>query len=122
MAAARAWTRWEAAMMTLFPDPAAIAELLNDRSTLSVARIEANYTARGFDLESDDFVLDNAERIAHIPCRIVHGRYDSICPPISAWDLHKALPQSTLTIVPDGAHSPLDGGMTAASPLNPGLF
>lgn len=111
--AARSWTRWEAAMMTLFPDPAAVKEMTIDQSALSIARIESFYTANNFFLESDNYVLDNACALSQIPCRIVHGRYDTICPPISAWELHKALSNSTLTIVPDGAHSPVDGGMTA---------
>ena len=111
--AARSWTRWEASMMTLFPDPQAIAGMLQDDSALSIARIESHFTANNFFLEEDSFVLDNAAVISHIPTRIVHGRYDTICPPISAWELHKALSESTLTLVPDGAHSPVDGGMTS---------
>ena len=113
LAAARSWTRWEAAMMTLFPDEAALQEMISDHSALSIARIESYYTANNFFLESDNYVLDNADAMSAIPCRIVQGRYDTICPPISAWELHKALPKSKLTIVPDGAHSPVDGGMIA---------
>jgi proline iminopeptidase len=111
-AAARAWTRWEAAMMTLFPDPGALQEILGDRSALSIARIESHFTAHRFFLDDDNFILDNASAIAQIPMHIVNGRYDTICPSISAWELHQALPNSELTIVADGAHSPLDGGMT----------
>jgi proline iminopeptidase len=113
MSAAKSWTRWEGAMNTLFPDMEALDSMLQDNSALSIARIESHFTANGFFLESDNFVLDNAAVIAHIPTRIVQGRYDTICPPISAWELHKALSASTLTLVPDGAHSPVDGGMTA---------
>lgn len=113
LAAARSWTRWQVSMMTLFPDQSALDEMIRDHTALSIARIESFYTANNFFLESDNYVLENAEAMAAIPCRIVHGRYDTICPPVSAWDLHKALPKSSLTIVPDGAHSPLDGGMTA---------
>ena len=112
--AAAAWSRWEGTMNTLWPDPEAMDALIGGTSAVSIARIESYYTARGFFLESDNFVLDNADRIAHIPCHIVNGRYDIICPSTSAWELHRALPRSTLTIVPDGAHSPLDPGMAAA--------
>lgn len=111
--AARAFSRWEAAIMTLFPNADALAQMASGDSALSIARIESHYTANNFFLPNDNHVLDNADTIAHIPCRIVHGRYDTICPPISAWQLHKALPDSALSIVPDGAHSPVDGGMTA---------
>lgn len=113
LAAARSWTRWEASIMTLFPDPDSLAAMTSDHSALSIARIESFYTSNNFFLETDNYVLDNADVMVDIPCHIVHGRYDVICPPISAWQLHKALRNSTLTIVPDGAHSPVDGGMTA---------
>ena len=55
-----------------------------------------------------------ASRGSGIPCRIVQGRHDVICPPATAWALHKAMPGSKLTLVPDGAHSPMDPGMAAA--------
>lgn len=113
LAAAKSWSRWEGTMNTLYPDPAALEDMLDDHSALSIARIEAFYTAQAFFLPSDNFVLENAATIAGIPCRIINGRYDIICPSISAWELHKALPDSTLTIVANGAHSPLHGGMTA---------
>lgn len=111
-AAAKAWTRWEMSMVTVFPDPAALETALEDPSALSIACIESHYTHHGFFLEGDNFVLDNVAAIADIPTSIVHGRYDIICPPISAWDLHRALPSSKLTLVANGGHSPLDGDMT----------
>lgn len=99
-------------MVNVFPDVQGLADLVNDKSATSIAHIESYYTHNKFFLDSDNFVLDNASVIKDIPLKIIHGRYDTICPPISAWDLHKALPDSELTLVPDGAHSPLDGGMT----------
>jgi proline iminopeptidase len=113
VAAARSWTRWEASIMTLFPDPDALEDMLQDHSALAISRIESFYTVNKFFLETDNHVLANAGVISEIPCRIIQGRYDTICPPISAWELHKALPKSELTIVPNGAHSPVDGGMIA---------
>ena len=110
--AEKAWTRWESAMVNVFPDAKGLEGLLESSSATSTAHIESDYTAKNFYLESDNFVLDNADVIKDIPLNIIHGRYDTICPPISAWDLHKAIPKSTLALVADGAHSPLDGGMT----------
>lgn len=111
LAAAKSWTRWEAAIMTLLPNPTALASMVSDQSALSIARIESHFTKHKFFLEGDNFILDHCADIEHIPCHIVHGRYDVICPPISAWQLHKALPASHLSLVPDGAHSPMDSGM-----------
>ncbi len=113
-AAAKAWARWQSATMTLIPDEAAMAEIAGGKSALAIARIECTYTHNGFFLNGDNHVLENADRIAEIPCRIVQGRYDIICPTVSAWDLHAALPASELTIVPDGSHSPMEPGMAAA--------
>ena len=111
LAAAKAWTAWEASMMNLIPDEAAIRDMIDDDSALSVGRTECHFTLHGFFMKSDNFILENADRIKAIPCRIVQGRYDVICPMRSAWDLHLALPNSDLRIVADGSHSPLDGGM-----------
>lgn len=39
----------------------------------------------------DGQLLERAEvdKIRHIPCTIVQGRYDSVCPATTAWELHK---------------------------------
>jgi len=111
LVASRAWTTWEASIMNLFPDPEALDAMREDKSALSIGRTECDYTLNGFHMPSDNHILDNAQRIREIPCRIVQGRYDIICPVRSAWDLHRALPDSELRIVADGAHSPMDGGM-----------
>jgi proline iminopeptidase len=109
--AARSWSRWEASTMTLLPDPRAVGEMIDEKTALAIGRIECHYTLHRFFMETDDHLLENVGRIRHIPCRIVQGRYDVICPMVSAWDLHRALNHSELRIVPDGSHSPLEGGM-----------
>jgi len=109
--AARAWTRWEASMMTLVPNHEAMESMMEPKSAVVIARIECHFTYHNFFMKSDNHLLEQIEKAREIPCRLVQGRHDVICPPISAWDLHKALPGSDLRIVPDGAHSPLDPGM-----------
>ena len=46
----------------------------------------------------DGFLLEkqNIDRIRHIPTVIVQGRYDVVCPPISAFDLHSVFPEAEL--------------------------
>ena len=56
-------------------------------------------------MESDDQILQNIDRIRHIPCEIVHGRYDVVCPIENAYELHKAWPESTLHISQEAGHS-----------------
>ena len=113
LAAAKSWSRWETAMATLVPDQAAIASVETDKLALSKARIECHYVYHNAFLEDDNFILEHTAKIAHIPCRIVQGRHDVICPTISAWQLRQALPKSDLRIVADGSHSPMDRGMAA---------
>jgi proline iminopeptidase len=112
--AARAWSLWESRVATLMPDPAAIAHCDDMNFTMAFSRIECHYFFhRGF-LQHERQLLDDADRIAHIPTTIVHGRYDVICPPENAWNLHRALPRSELVIVPDCGHSAFEPGIAAA--------
>jgi len=55
--------------------------------------------------------LDDVDKINHIPGTIVQGRYDVVCPLLSAWELHKKWPQSELYIIPDAGHSAKEPGI-----------
>jgi pimeloyl-ACP methyl ester carboxylesterase len=59
-------------------------------------------------------IRKNVDRIRHIPTVIVHGRYDVVCPVISAWELHHVFPESELIIVPDAGHSMTEPGIQTA--------
>jgi proline iminopeptidase len=54
--------------------------------------------------------LDDVERIRHIPGVIVQGRYDVVCPMVSAWDLHRRWPEAEFHVVPDAGHSAMESG------------
>jgi len=54
---------------------------------------------------------ENAGRLKAIPGVIVQGRYDIVCPAISADDLHRAWPEAEYTIVPDAGHSAFEPGI-----------
>jgi proline iminopeptidase len=57
-------------------------------------------------------LLRDAGKIADIPAVIINGRYDMACPPLSAYRLHRALPQSQLIIVEEAGHSETEEGIT----------
>ena len=103
-AAAKEWTRWEMATSRLFPDPEYLDKAEDLDFAVAFARIECHYFINGIFVE-DGHILHNCEKIQHIPTIIVQGRYDMVCPTISAWELHKQLPDSNLIIVPDAGHS-----------------
>ncbi|HEY2635308.1 MAG TPA: prolyl aminopeptidase [Steroidobacteraceae bacterium] len=112
LAAARAWSVWEASASFLYSNGENIKKWGEDQFALAVARIECHYFVnRGF-LRSESQLLDDVPRIRHIPATIVQGRYDVVCPAASAWDLHRAWPEAELRIVPDAGHSAFEAGNT----------
>ena len=111
LAAARAWSIWEGRTSFLRP-PAGIEERFGRAGfALAFARIETHYFVNGGFLEEPDQILRDMPRIRHIPGVIVQGRYDLVCPATSAWDLHRAWPESELKLVPDAGHSAFEPGI-----------
>jgi proline iminopeptidase len=114
LAAARTWSGWEGSTSKLFPDTGFIAGYEEDQFALTFARIECHYfTHKGF-LETEDQLLRNVDRIRTIPAVIVQGRYDTVCPMASAWDLHRAWPEAEFFLIPDAGHSAFEPGIARA--------
>ncbi len=83
------------------------------RSAVGLARLEVHYM-RCNQFVPNDALLRGVERIRHIPCAMVQGKYDLLCPPITAFALHAAWPESTLQIIEDAGHSAFEPGIRAA--------
>jgi proline iminopeptidase len=79
--------------------------------SLARSRIECHYFVNHAFFEHDGELLENIGRICHIPTVIVQGRYDVVCPMMSAWALHRAFPEADLRIVPDAGHSVSEPGI-----------
>lgn len=110
--AAQAWSMWEGATSRLIVDPDLVERLAEPHFAEAFARIECHYFVNeGFMVEGQ--LLRDASRITHIPCVIVQGRYDVVCPMQSAWDLAKALPHARLEIVGDAGHAAGEPGIAA---------
>jgi proline iminopeptidase len=109
--AAYAWDRYEGACSTLLPQPDALTKFDGDTAALAIARIEAHYFVhRGF--LRDGELLEGVARIRHLPCTIVQGRYDIVCPPVTADALARAWPEAQYIVVPDAGHSVREPGIT----------
>ena len=111
MPAARAWDRYECACSSLLPRADGLARHDDDMAALAIARIEAHYFVHGGFL-ADGALLDNLRRIRHLPCTIVQGRYDIVCPPVTADALARAWPEAEYIVVPDAGHSVREHGIT----------
>jgi proline iminopeptidase len=108
--AARAWSRFEGRRVFLLPQE---EESSSDTLDLGVGRLESHYMAHGGFLEADQLIRDIG-KISHLPAVIVQGRYDVICPPLSAYRLHQAWPGSRLRMIPDAGHGALEHGIARA--------
>jgi len=112
--AARVWSLWEASALKLIPDQKLIDEFTEPETAIAVARIECHYFINNCFFETDNYLIENVDRIRHIPAVIVHGRYDIVCPFRSAWELHRAWPEAALEIIPDAGHSVKEPGICDA--------
>ena len=110
MPAARAWGVYEGSCSTLLPNAALVADFASDRVALGLARIEAHYFRHDIFLP-ENFLLDHISRLRAIPGVIVQGRYDIVCPAVSADDLHRAWPEAEYTVVDDAGHSAFEPGI-----------
>jgi proline iminopeptidase len=108
--AVRAWSRFEGRRVFLLPQP---DEASSDALDLGVGRLESHYMANlGF--FTDDQLIRDMGRIAHLPAVIVQGRYDVICPPLAAHRLRGAWPGAVLKMIPDAGHGALEQGIARA--------
>jgi proline iminopeptidase len=103
--AARAWSLWEAVTSTLRPSPEMRASMSKDDFALAFARIECHYFVNKGFFEREEQLLEDAQKIRHIPGVIVQGRYDVVCPMETAWALHRAWPEAEMFVAQTSGHS-----------------
>ncbi|KAJ9128174.1 hypothetical protein QFC24_000466 [Naganishia onofrii] len=90
----------------LIVDPLDVAKAAEDTWANAFARIENHYFVNEGWMEQGQLLkAENVNKIKHLPCIIVQGRYDIVCPFKTAWDLHKQWPESQLKVVPNAGHS-----------------
>ena len=111
--AAHAWDRYESTCSTLLPKSNGNGRGEGDAGALAIARIEAHYFVHDAFIEQDR-ILGNLARVRRLPCTIVQGRYDIICPPAAADALARAWPEAEYVVVPDAGHSVREPGTTHA--------
>lgn len=120
--AATAWNAYESSMMSLLPRVP--APQTSDNKTdetkpdgeveLARARVQVHYIKHLCFVGERDMLGEAAQKLSLIPTTIVQGRYDMVCPPISAWELSRAMPHAKFTMVADAGHSAMEIGITSA--------
>lgn len=107
MEAAMAWSLYESACASLIPNYEIITTQEQRDHALAISVIECHYFYSQL-IEDKDSLLNHIDKFRHIPTTIVQGRYDMICPILSAHRLHAAWPEADYIVVPDGGHSAMD--------------
>jgi proline iminopeptidase len=113
MPAARRWSVYEGSCSTLLPSPETVAAFGDERMALGLARMEAHYFVNDIFLPENALLAD-VPRIRHLPGAIVQGRYDAVCPIVTADELHRAWPEASYKVIPDAGHSAMEPGIRAA--------
>ena len=109
---AKAWSAWENAVATVHSSGAG-GDSPADYAR-AFARLENHYFTHAGFLDYDGQILDQIDRIAHIPATIVQGRFDMICPPHTAYRLAKAWGQNAdLRMIPVAGHALSEPGISA---------
>lgn len=111
--AAEDWCLWESATPDWPPVKGLSTRYQDPEFALGFARLVTHYVRHNLWLE-DGILLQNADKIAHIPGAIINGRYDFQSPIGNAYLLKKAWPTADLVIVGDGGHSLRTGGVGEA--------
>jgi len=112
LSAAKAWSKWEASCSFINYNPDAVRESINAEFALAFALIENHYFVNKGFLENENQLLDNINIIRNIPAIIIQGRYDVVCPPTTAYELHSKWPESELVIAPFSGHSAFEKEIT----------
>ncbi|MGE4351620.1 MAG: prolyl aminopeptidase [Bdellovibrionales bacterium] len=111
--AAKSMIAYEISSATISPASEFILSEEEEKQYALMPLMEAHYMTNNRPIPDDKY-LANVTRLHGIPATIVQGRYDLICPALSAYELHKNWPGSELIIIENGGHSSFDPGVRSA--------
>jgi proline iminopeptidase len=106
-------SRYEWLSCSVEPDRESIDAELTAEYCIPYQRIGIHYGRHAFFLQPGQ-LLAGVPAIRSIPCYIINGRLDVVCPPIAAHRLKQAWPEAELQIVPLAGHFSTDAGIHAA--------
>ena len=112
--AAQAWSRWEGDTISIRGPEARPAKFNEAEFAVAFARIECHYFANGGFFDHDGWLIEQVDKIRHIPTWIVQGRFDVVTPMDSAWKLKTAWPEARLEVIWDAGHASTEPGIIDA--------
>jgi len=112
--AAIRWNTFEGSIMTLLPRPSSGESEINGPVELARARVQIHYIENNCFVGTRDLIAEAKRKLTETPTVIVQGRYDMVCPPITAWELSQAMPHAEFHMIADAGHSAMEAGTTSA--------
>ncbi len=109
--AAVAWSSWEGETVSVEGPASRPDKFAEPEFAVAFARIENWYFTNGGFFPTENWLIENVDRMRHIPTWIAQGRFDVVTPISGAWALHKAWPEAKLDIVPDAGHASTEPGI-----------
>ena len=82
---------------------------IDNEFELARAKVQLHYINNNCFVDGKD-ILEKSKILKDKPITIIQGRYDMVCPPKTAYELHQAIPKSKLIIIPDAGHSASEAG------------
>ncbi len=112
--AAIRWNAYESSIMSLLPRPIKADNEVNGEIELARASIQIHYIKNLCFVGKLDLLAEAKLKLTLIPTQIIQGRYDMVCPPITAWELSNAMPHAEFHMIEDAGHSAMEVGITSA--------
>jgi proline iminopeptidase len=111
--AATEWNAYESSIMSLLSRTSSAPNTTPVDIEVARARVQIHFILNECFVGHRD-LLAEAKALSAIPTTIIQGRYDMVCPPISAWELKNAMPHAKFLMIADAGHSAMEAGITSA--------
>ena len=105
--AASVWAEYENSCSTL----EFVERPISGENALAISKIETHYFVNDCFIDKD-FILNNIDKIRHLPAIIIQGRHDVICPPFNAINLSESWEASEIQIVENAGHSAFESDIS----------
>ena len=108
-----AWNQFEGGLLKLLPQAEENKTLTDEdiQNEIARARVQLHYIKDKCFIDGKK-ILAEVKKLKGVPTTIIQGRYDMVCPPITAYELHQHMPHADFIMVPDAGHSASEPSMT----------
>jgi len=113
LAAAQQWSIWKGSLSHLLPPKVAKERFGLGKKSMALARIESYYYSNHCFM-ADNHIIDNIDKVSHLSCILVHGRYDMVCKLEGSQMIAQHWSNCQLQIVPGAGHSSSEIGIIDA--------